>query len=470
MMQFARMSLVLGFASLFLIGNANPSPLRPATAEAIASQTTGAIETAVTMAGPGVAVLIAQGDRVIYRGARGTADLQLDVPLTDQHVFHIASVTKMFTAAMVLKLAQDGRLSLDDPLARYMPDFPNAAGISIRQLLGHTAGISDRTSPADVQPGFSRRDVDMATLVTEIAKRPPSFAPGTSQAYSNSGYILLGTVIEAVTGKPWHLAMQEELFSPLGINATTYGIASSVIPRRVTGYTRDNPNSAYRNAPYISMTIPASAGALVSTVGDLHRWMRALTAGRVINSASYQQMITPAAPASITTADRYGFGMNNWRVRGEQMIGHSGQINGFTSILAYLPAQDITIIALANDDSFDALTFGHRLAGIAIGRPYPLVENVPIPATEMETLAGSYQLGQVVRTISVNDGRLFMRRGSGNQIPLQMTADGHLHFLPDELSYFTPIRSSTGNIVRLDYYARGDGPPQAFLRVENQVN
>ena len=470
MLRFARMSLVFGFASLFLIGSANPSPLRPATAEAIASQTAAAIETAATTAGPGVAVLIAQGDRVIYRGARGTADLQLAVPLTDQHVFHIASVTKMFTAAMVLKLDQDNRLSLDDPLARYMPDFPNAAGITIRQLLGHTAGISDRTSPADVQPGFSRRDVDMATLATEIAKRPPSFAPGTSQAYSNSGYILLGAVIEAVTGTPWHVAIQEELLSPLGIDTTTYGIASSVIPGRVTGYTRDSPNGAYRNAPYISMTIPASAGALVSTVDDLHRWMRALTAGRVISSASYQQMITPAAPAGITTADRYGFGMNNWRVRGEQMIGHSGQINGFTSILAYLPAQDITIIALANDDSFDALTFGYRLAGIAIGRPYPVVLNVPIPATEMETLAGSYQLGQVVRTISVNDGRLFMRRGSGNQIPLQMTADGHLHFFPDELSYFTPIRSSAGNSVRLDYYARGDGPPQAFLRFENQEN
>ena len=364
MLRFARMSLVFGFASLFLIGNANPSPLSLATAEAIASQTAAAIETAATTAGPGVAVLIAQGDRVIYRGARGTADLQLDVPLTDQHVFHIASVTKMFTAAIILKLAQDGRLSLDDPLARYVPDFPNAAGISLRQLLGHTAGISDRTLPQDIQPGFSRRDVDMATLVTDIAKRPPTFAPGTSQAYSNSGYILLGAAIEAVTGKPWHVAMQEELLSPLGMNATTYGIASSVIPGRVAGYRRDNSNSAYRNAPYISMSIPASAGALVSTVDDLQRWMRALTTGHVINSASYQQMITPAAPAGITTADRYGFGMNNWRVRGEQMIGHSGQINGFTSILAYLPVQDITIIALANDDSFDALTFGHRLLAL----------------------------------------------------------------------------------------------------------
>ncbi len=393
--------------------------------------------------------------------------MQLAVPLTDQNVFHIASVTKMFTSAMVLKLAQERKLSLDDPLARYVPDFPNAAGISIRQLLGHTAGISDKTLPADIQPGFSRRDVGMATLIAEIAKRPPSFAPDTDQAYSNSGYILLGAVIEKVTGKLWHVAMQEQLLAPLGLKNTAYGIASSVIPERVAGYTRDGPNSAFSNAPFISMTIPSSAGALVSTVHDLRVWMRALSTGKVIDSASYQQMITPAAPAGLATSNPYGFGMNIWRVRGEQMIGHTGQINGFASVLAYLPAQDITIVALSNDDNFDAHTFGRRLAGIALGKPYPAVASIPIPPADLQALTGSYQLGHVVQQLSVKDGKVFFRRGNSNEIPLQMTTNGQMHFLPDELSYFVPIRNAAGNIIRLDYFARGDGPPEAMVRIEN---
>lgn len=463
-MRFTTLTCLMlaGLASLLASG----AGATPAEDAAIASRARTMLAAATTRDGPGIAVLIARGDTILYRGAGGAANIELGVPLRTDQVFDIASVTKMFTAALVFKLAEAGKLSLDDPLARYLPDFPNAGTITLRQLLTHTAGISDITAPNAVQPGFMRRDVDTATLVAEIAKRPAAFPPGTGQAYSNAGYILLGAVIEKVTGKPWHVAMQEQLFGPLGLAHTGYGIASALLPGRVAGYTSDTPDHAVRNAPFISMTIPASAGGLASTVGDLRRWMRALAAGRVVGDASYRQMITSAAPAGITVSHPYGMGMYIWTVRGETMVGHTGQINGFASILAYLPSRDVTIVALGNDDNFDAQNFGRRLAAIVLGKPYPTVVAVPIPATDLAALAGSYQEGPVIRTLSVKDGRLYAQRGKGNVVPMQMTADGQLHFLPDELSYFVPVRDSSGAIVRLDNFEHGDGPPKPVPRIK----
>ena len=452
--------LMIGLCSLFAAAHPAAASVDDAR---IAAQATHLLKSVAAPSGPGVAVLIARGDRIIYRTARGDADIELGVPLRPEQVFRIASVTKTFTAALMLKLAEQGQLSLDDPLSHYLPDFPNAAGITLRQLLTHSAGISDKAVLG--QPGFGRRDVDTATLVAEIAKRPPAFAPGSAQSYSNAGFILLGAVIEKVTGQPWHAALHDRLLAPLGLKHTGYGIAATVIPGRVAGYTTDNPDHQVRNAAFISATIPAAAGALVSTLDDLRLWMRALAGGRVIGEASYRQMIAPVAPGGIMPSHPYGMGMYVWHVRGETMIGHTGQIDGFASIMAYLPSSDVTIVALGNDDNFDAQNFGRRLAAIALGKPYPAIAGVPIPAAILNTLTGAYQEGPIVRTLTVKDGKLFAQRGGGNVVPLQMTADGQLHFVPDELSYFMPVRDTAGAVVRLDYFDHGDGPPVAAPRI-----
>jgi D-alanyl-D-alanine carboxypeptidase len=436
----------------------------------IAQQAQQILDGVTTDAGPGAVALIARGDKTLFRKARGRANIELGVKLAPDQVFHIASVTKMFTAALVLKFAESNKLSLADPLSRYLPDFPNAESISIRQLLNHTAGISDRAVTGNAQPGFSRRDVDIALLVGEIAKRPLNFAPGTSQAYSNSSYILLGAVIEKITGGHWYDSLQDQLLAPLMLTRTQYGTASRVINGRVAGYTSNNQKQALKNADFISMSIPASAGALVSTVDDLRNWMRVLTSGRVISAKSYQQMITPVELPGAFSANPYGFGTYIWRVRGEIMIGHTGQINGFASILAYLPSQDIIVIVLANDDNFDARSVGRRLAAIALGKPYPAVIPVSISVNEMQTLVGTYESeGSPSRTFSIKDGKLFAQRGDRSAIPLQMTRDGHLHFIPSELSYFVPVRDSMGDVVGLDYFESGDGPPKRLLRIKESA-
>lgn len=438
------------------------------TADAeIARATDKLLEQVVVEDGPGAAMLVARGNKVIYRKARGRAEIEFDVPLSPDHVFQIASVTKMFTAAMILKLADSQRLSLDDFLALYLSDFPNAERITLRQLLNHTAGISDIVK--EPQPGFSRRDVDTAMLIAEIRKRPLNFEPGTRWSYSNAGFILLGAVIEKITGSPWHDAIDKQLLEPLGLKHTRYGADPTLIKGRVAGYTSDGKAHTVSNAGFISLTVPAAAGALLSTVDDLRQWMRALAAGQVIDKKSFQRMITPVPELAGTQPNyRYGLGTFLWRVRGEAMIGHTGQINGFASALVYLPESDITVIVLANDDNFDARSTARRLAAIALGQPYPEVIAVQPADEELRALVGSYRVDEkTVRTLSLIDGKLHAQRGSGNVLPLQMTASGQLHFIPDELSYFVAVRDVAGKVMRLDYFQDGEGPPKPLPRIES---
>jgi len=454
------LGLALAVASLW----ANHAHASASSDEAIARQARELLNGVTSPDNPGVTVLLARGDRIVFRGARGSANLELGVPLAPDQVLRIASVTKMFTAALILKLAESGRLSLDDPLSSHVSDIPNGGSITIRALLNHTAGVSDRA--VNPQPGFGRRDVDTATLVGEIARRPPAFAPGARQSYSNAGYILLGAVIERVTGRHWHVAMREQLLEPLGMRSTQYGLAERIIAGRAAGYTREPGGQAVVNAGFMSMTIPAAAGALVSTTDDMLLWTRALTGGRVVNAASYRQMISLATLPGAQPTDPYGFGMYIWLVRGERMVGHTGQVNGFASIVAHLPSRDITIIALANHDDFDARIFGRRLAAIALERPYPKVVARPLSDDELHRLAGSYRFDDsVVQTLSVRDGRLHAQRGGGNTLPLQMSEEGRLHFIPDELSHFVPVRDATGVVTRLDYFWNGEGPPKALPRI-----
>jgi D-alanyl-D-alanine carboxypeptidase len=427
----------------------------------IAQAAQGVLDRAVRPDGPGAAILIARGDQVVFRAARGRAEIELDVPLSPDHVFRIASVTKIFTAASIMKLAEVGKLSLDDALARYLPDIPNAEHITIRQLLNHTAGISDvATRP---QPGPGRRDLDSATRVAEIGTRAPRFAPGTSWSYSNAGYILLGAVIEKVTGEPWHATLQTQFLQPLGLTRTRYGDLLSLIPGRAAGYTTDGRPRAVRNADFVSASIPDSAGALVSTVDDLLRWVRALATGRAIGRASFEQMVSPTP---LAVSDRYGLGVYIWQVRGETMVGHTGQIPGFASVVGYLPERDITVIALGNDDSFDARLMGRRLAAIALGKPYPDVVAVLPSEAELQSLEGKYRIDEnTVRTLFVKGRTLYSQRGTGSALLMQVTADKRLYYDPDLLSYFVPVRDAAGQVIRLDYYRDGEGSAQPLPRI-----
>jgi CubicO group peptidase (beta-lactamase class C family) len=448
---------VLGVAVSILLLTAAPATIAE---DVVASRARGLLERTVREDGPGAVFLAGRGDTIVYTGTRGLGHIELGVPLQAGHVFRIASITKMFVAASVLKLAESGALSLDEPLARRLPEIREGARISIRQVLNHTSGISDKAQESErlLTSGAYNRFARLAA----IGRRPLDFAPGSGWRYSNAGYIVLGALVERITGRSWYVTLEQQFFDRLDLGHSRYADAGTLRSGRVAGYT--TAAGQVRNVEFISPTIPDGAGGLVSTAGDLFRWCRALAAGRVIGRESVRQMMTPAAETSGPA--RYGLGVYVWTVRGETMIGHTGQIPGFAAMVGYLPAHDVTIVTLGNDDTFDARVVGRRLAAIAIGTPYPDVAPVAVAAEELQALTGQYRIDEAtVRTLSMKDGRLYAQRGNGAGLPLQVTADGHLHFDPDELSYFVPVREPSGRVVRLDHYQDGEGPAQPLPRV-----
>jgi D-alanyl-D-alanine carboxypeptidase len=454
-----RQSTVGALVSILLV-TAAPSTIAEDT---VASQARGLLERTVREDGPGAVFLVARGDTITYTGARGRADIELGVPLQAGHVFRIASITKMFVAASILKLAESGALSLDEPVARRLPEIGEGRGMTVRQLLNHTAGVSDKAQQSE--RSVTSHGYDRFSRVAAIGQRPLDFSPGSGWRYSNAGYIVLGALVERITGAPWHVTLERQFFERLGLRHTGYADAATLRSGRVAGYT--TADGQVRNVEFISPTIPDGAGGLVSTAGDLFRWCRALADGRAISRESVRQMMTPAAETNGPI--RYGLGAYNWSARGETMVGHTGQIPGFAAVVGYLPAHDVTIVALGNDDSFDARVVGRRLAAIAIGRPYPDVAPVAVAAEALQALTGRYRIDEAtVRTLTVKDGRLYAQRGNGSVLPLQVTADGRLHFDPDELSYFVPVREPSGRVVRLDYYQDGEGPAQPLPRVTVQ--
>lgn len=403
----------------------------------------------VAAGGPGAAVLVARGDQVLYRGAAGMASVELGVPLTADQRFHIGSITKTLTAATVLKLAALRKLSLDDPLARYVPDFPNGARITLAQLLDHTAGISDdwEADPAE--------RLDTRALIKRIAAKAPDFSPGTAWRYSNSGYMLLGAVIERVTGQPWDAAMHDLVLAPAGMEDTVAGGDDRIVPGQVEGYSVDADGNAVR-APYASMTGPGAAGALTSSVDDLFKFLRALH-GNLLPPALRDAMTTSKATVGGQPVP-YGYGFALSTVRGQLVQEHNGGIAGFATQFTYFPKQDVSVVVLTNTDSGhpNPRALAHRLGALAIGDPYAAWTPRVLSAREALALAGTYRIGEGgAHVLAARDGRLTIRRDGGPERDLVAAEGDVLYYAGDGTDYIHIARDKKGRPIALDFHVDG---------------
>ena len=313
---------------------------------------------------PGLAVGVMRDGKILFAKGYGLADLENSTPVTPDTVFRIGSLTKQFTAAAVLTLVEKGQVSLDAPLSDYFPEFYLGRQVTVRQLLTHTSGISaysDRTNPKNSWD--YRSDLSTAQMVDRIEHfyPPYQFPPGSAWHYSNSGYFLLGAIVEKVSGRSLAEYLRQEVFPRAGLTNTALDDGVAVVPHRASGY-EVTPGGGYRRADFLSMTVPGGAGAMRSTISDLLKWHEALFSGRVVSGALVKEMIAPArlsdgrlaSSARVASGEpplpdfEYGFGLFIAKAHGHRRINHNGGINGFNATLNTYPDDHLTWVALSN--------------------------------------------------------------------------------------------------------------------------
>lgn len=459
-----RTPLILAFVSAFgmLVAGVQSSRTTPAQAVAGLPQSQGN-----TSAPPNVsrmeqvirafvdrkqfmgAVLVARGDEVLLDKGYGFANLELNVPASAKTKFRLGSVTKQFTAAAILLLQERGKLKLNDPIKRYMPEAPAAWDkITIFNLLTHTSGIPNFTS----FPDYASLESFAATpeqLVARFREKPLDFQPGEDWNYSNSGYVLLGYLIEKISGESYAQFVKENIFKPLEMADSGYDSNPAIIQNRASGYAH-GPNGLV-NAGYIDMTIPLSAGGLYSTTEDLLRWEKGLFERKLLSAASFKAMTTPFK-------DDYAFGLLVHAVDGHQVIEHGGGIEGFNTRLAYYPEDKLTVIVLGNVNGAAPDVIALDLATLAHGG------NVTLPSERKEVsvdpkifdgYVGSYQLAPNFVLAVRRDGDHFITQATG-QGPVEIFPEGdHDFFAKIVDAQFTFLTDSQGRATELVLHQNG---------------
>jgi D-alanyl-D-alanine carboxypeptidase len=339
---------------------------------------------------PGLQVAVFKAGRAVLVKSYGSANLEQHVPVSNESVFRVGSVTKQFTAVALLLLAEEGKLSLQDKLSKYYASFPRADDITLEQMLHHTSGIYNYTSdPNFVNDGMVHRTTDV--MVEFIGKLPKTqdFEPGTNWSYSNSAYFILGGVVEKVAGEPLAAVFKTRLFVPIGMTHTALDDETELVPGRVRGYSGSAPGE-FTNAPFISMSIPGGAGSMRSSAADLAKWNAALFGGKVLKPTSLAAMLTPGrlndggtsgvaiakmmSAAGAPGADikqEYGYALFMSQEDGHRKISHGGGIYGFNAALSEFPQDRVTVAVLSNTIGKDvgASKVADRIERIAIGLP-----------------------------------------------------------------------------------------------------
>jgi CubicO group peptidase (beta-lactamase class C family) len=305
------------------------------------------------------AVLVMKDGQPLLREGYGKASYELDVPNTPETKFRLGSITKQFTAMAIMILAERGKLSPDDPISKHLENAPSAWDkITIRHLLTHTSGIPSYTGFPQMMTRTVRMPATLDEIIATFKDKDLEFQPGDKFTYSNSGYIVLGKIIERAAGESYETFLKENIFEPLEMSDSGYDHNGTLIKNRAAGYNR--MLILLNNAPYIDMTWPHAAGALYSTVDDLGKWDAALSAGKLVSAESYKAIFTPFK-------GNYAYG---WVVRernGHKLIGHAGGIHGFSTSILRFPDDKLCVVVLNNVIPTRSEQVGLELADLVLG-------------------------------------------------------------------------------------------------------
>ena len=340
---------------------------------------------------PGLSIAIARGPDIVLEKSYGRADIENDVPASNQTIYRIASVTKQFTAAAILGLVEQGRVDLDKDITTYIPEFHgHNTRISVRQLLNHTSGTQNLTDLAAFW-SKSRLDLSDVEVLQLFQDEPRNFQPGGNFLYNNTGFYLLAMVIERVTGESYNQYLKRSIFTPLGLRSTAACDGTRIVPHRAHGYAVEK--GQLQNEAFGSDVLPKGGGNLCSTAHDLVLWAHALAAGKVVSPQSYSLMTTPGRLRDGREI-AYGFGLFLSTLEGRPEIFHGGDFGSFTAFLAWYPTENLTVAVLQNSGSAPAFDgyLGRRIARRVLQWPDPGAG----PAGDRHTLdryVGSYQMG-----------------------------------------------------------------------------
>jgi CubicO group peptidase (beta-lactamase class C family) len=360
-------------------------------------------------------VMVAREGRPLLRKSFGLANREWNIPNAPETKFRVGSVTKQFTATAILQLVEAGKLKLDDLISRYYASAPVAwQSVTLHHLLTHTSGIPSYTALPDFPTKLSKVDHTPQEIIALTQDQPLEFEPGAQFAYDNTGYILLGYVVENASGQTYSQYLAEHVFEPLGMRDTGYDDSATVLPRRASGY---RVGDYWSNAPYLAMSLPFAAGGLYSTIDDLLIWEQALSSGKVLDPRSVQAMFTDYG-------HQYGFG---WGVRKQlerRLETHGGGINGFRSTLDRYPDDKLTVIILANIETTPVEKIARELAELAFGRYVPPGHEATIDPVLLKGYVGHYRLGpRFVLNVSREGDRLFVRATKQTKIELFPESD-----------------------------------------------
>ena len=392
--------------------------------------------------------LVARKGTVLLQKGYGYKEAKTNTPNDANTIFQIGSITKQFTSAIILQLQEKNKLSVQDKLSKYIPDYPRGKEITIENLLTHTSGIYNYTNDPGALTFGGTKPIRLDSLIARFKNKPLDFSPGEKYSYSNSGYILLGYIIEKVTGRSYFRVVREQIFQPLQMTHSGFDFAGLKSSDKATGYISI---TARQSAFIIDSSVSFAAGSIYTTVGDLYKWDRALYTGRIISQASLQKAFTPHL-------SKYGYGWMIDTLYGKKAVEHGGGIPGFFTFILRVPEDETCIILLDNRQStalskmttaIDALLNGKEIAA-----PKERKE-ISMDTAILQLYAGQYELAPgVVMTIRLENGKLTE----------QLTGQGEFGIFAEKVNFFFMkvvdaqiefTKGSDGKIEKLVLYQNG---------------